>query len=84
MIISDEQARAAAQYLKANPAQGCDLHGCDVSPAIMQAARAAVDGAPDLRADRVAEARERMAGHALDSRDVADKMISRIVSDSLR
>lgn len=84
MIISDEQARAAARYLR-------DTHGDTGSTAVAQVpddiierACEAAAASPDTRPERVVEAVERMKTHTLDSHDIAEKMLSRILSDALR
>ncbi len=83
MIISDEQALLAAQYLHSGPM--ADVHvSADVSDSVLQAARAVVDGMPETRDDRVSEARAYLGSGSLDSHEVASKMISRIISDALR
>lgn len=84
MIISDEQARAAATYLRETPCTGGRCTVPDVPDAVLQAAREAVQACPDYRTDRVVEAVERMRHRPPAARDIADKMLSRIVSDSLR
>jgi hypothetical protein len=84
MIISNEQAQAAAAYLKLHQSHDCERGACSVSADVIAKARAAVEMAPELRLDRVNEARERMGAGAVDSREVAEKMLSRIVSDALR
>jgi len=83
MIISDEQALLAAQYLHLGPS--ADLHPtAEVSDSLLAAARAVVDHTPETRDDRVSEARAYLGSGSLDSHEVASKMISRIISDSLR
>ena len=83
MIISDEQALLAAQYLHFGPS--ADMHpSADVSDSLLAAARAVVDETPETRDDRVLEAKAYLGSGSLDSHEVASKMISRIISDSLR
>lgn len=84
MIISDEQARAAAAYLKSTGLKPCIGHACVVPDEVIRMAVRAAEEAPDLREDRVAEARERLGSGSVDSSEVAEKMLSRIVSDALR
>ncbi len=83
MIISDEQALLAAQYLHSGPSADMPPRA-DVSDALLAAARAIVDDTPETRDDRVNEARAHLGSGSLDSHEVASKMISRIISDSLR
>lgn len=84
MMISDEQARLAADYLLAS----CSTHECGVYSAVsdrtLAAARAVVERTPDTRSDRVLRARALLRSPDYTSHDIASKMISRIVSDCLR
>lgn len=83
MIISDEQARIAARYQAgARAERSVAAHA--VSPELMAKVLEAVEHAPDVRTDRVAEARTRLEAGGPDCHDVASKMISRIVCDNLR
>jgi len=83
MIISDKQALLAARDLKAHHADPINSHPV-VSDDLMAAARAIIEETPELRGDRVTEARDYLGSGEIDSRDVAAKMISRIISDSVR
>lgn len=84
MMISHEQARLAATALKGGrPSTPLD-QGCHVSEDVIRAAFHAATTAPDFRADRVAEARRMLETGMPDSHMVAEKMLSRIVGDSLR
>jgi len=83
MIISDEQALLAAQYLHSGPSVAMHSNA-DVSDSLLAAARAVVEGTPETRVDRVNEARAHLGSGGLDAHEVASKMISRIISDSLR
>lgn len=83
MIISDEQARLAAQYLQESHSDPGTAHE-DVSSELMERVIAAVQHAPETRVDRVREAITHLHAGAPDSHEVASKMISRIISDSLR
>lgn len=56
----------------------------EVSPEVLAAAFAVVESTPDTNPQRVADARNHLAGTRADSRAVASMMIQRIVSDSLR
>lgn len=84
MIISDEQARLAAQYIRATDPARASLVVGDVSPELMERVHAAVAGTPDLRSDRVEEARAHMQNGDFTSSEVAGKMMARIVSDAIR
>ncbi len=57
---------------------------CTVSDECLARARASLDLAPDVRADRVLEARRHLNGHRPNARAVVDKMLGRMLSDSLR
>ena len=84
MMISDKQARLAADYLLAS----CSAHECSPSCAVsdvtLAAACAVAKRTPDPRTDRVLEARAHLDAPEYTSRDIASMMISRIISDSLR
>jgi UDP-N-acetylglucosamine:LPS N-acetylglucosamine transferase len=82
MIISDTQARLAAEHLRSQGGCGPCPHQ-ELSPELLERVLETVASAPDTRTDRVAEARDRLAD-GLDSHDVAAKMLSRIAADSLR
>lgn len=84
MIISDEQARLAAQYLKSSGPSGHGVVHPEVSQELLGKVMAAVMQAPEARQDRVAEARLYLDAGEPDAHEVASKMISRIISDSLR
>jgi hypothetical protein len=84
MMISKEQARAAAIHLRtcASPQNG---HApADVSPEIVAAAFAVAANTPDTSPERIAEAEHYLAGVSADSHAVASMMIQRIISDALR
>jgi len=88
MIISEEQVRRALEYLQTSKREGAPDTGPFVGPQIptelIDRIRDAVSTAPDTREDRIAHARELLAGTGPTSVEVAEKMIGRIVSDSLR
>ena len=84
MMISDEQAMAAASYLRTSPFLRGRVAHPEISPAILAAARAIVETTPEMRSDLVAEAIDHLGEGNPDSRDVASKIISRCISDSLR
>ena len=83
MIISDEQARLAAQALR-QPAEADPCAHVTVSPELFERVYAAVLQTPETRTERVREAMEYLDAGAPDPREIAGKMISRIISDSLR
>lgn len=84
MIISEEQARRAARYRLTQDEHATGTPHADVPPEVLELARKAASSAPDIRADRIEEARTRLDAGEFDAHDIANKMLSRIVSDSLR
>lgn len=86
MMLSDEQARAALEALRSGGLpQGADATRLpDVDPETVRRAIEAAQHAPDVRAERVLEACTRLLTQPIDSRDLAEKVISRIATDALR
>lgn len=88
MIISEEQARRAREYLRdAGPTSTLRMEcvaPSDLPQGLVEKVRAAVLAVPETREDRVEHARELLSGSGISGAEVADKMIARIVSDSLR
>ncbi|MDA3936519.1 MAG: hypothetical protein PF636_06605 [Actinomycetota bacterium] len=87
MIISEEQVRLAVEYLQTPAAKCAVCAGHDASsvpPDLMDRVKATLASTPETRRDRVEQARIMLSGVTPSSREVADKMIGRIVSDSLR
>lgn len=86
MMISDREARMAAQTLQTNPHEDATgpIEVKDVSPELMARIRAELTGSPETREDRVAAAREHLAHGEPAARDIADKLISRVLADSIR
>jgi hypothetical protein len=86
MIISEQQVQLAlADLHKAHPVVTSSVVGAEgVSPELIARVRAELARVPDMRADRVAEAREWLAADDTDSGAVAEKMIGRIISDAIR
>lgn len=83
MMISQEQARAAAQHLSTCGATTPYSATPDVSPEVIAAAVQVVRETPDTSPQRMSQARSYLSDGA-DSRLVASMMIQRIISDSLR
>ena len=85
MIISEEQVRRALEYLqtteKAPAAPGSP--GGGVPEELIERVRDIVAATPETRDDRVERGREMIAG-GVSSSEVAEKMIGRIISDSIR
>lgn len=82
-MISDEQARLAAEHLRQSRTPR-RLSECDVPKEVIEAAVRAASSAPDVRPDRVADARARLVSGEPNPHEVASMMLSRIVGDSLR
>ncbi len=88
MIISEEQVRRAVEYLRTTQCGesapiACD-EGTDVRPEFLREVHRSIMELPDLRPDRVEQAQELLGGASLPSEAVAEKMIGRILSDSIR
>lgn len=85
MIISDEQAHLAAEYLhsKRAPSERASATSAGISPDLVQRVRDEIESAPETRGERVAEARAHLSEGPSDD-EVAAKMLGRIISDSLR
>jgi hypothetical protein len=83
MIISENQARLAAEYLKEHPG-GSRCRPSDVSAELLDAARSAATNAPETRPDRIRDAEHYLDVGEVDSHQIAAKMIARIISDSMR
>ncbi len=90
MIISEEQVRRAVEYLQttergdAQTGAGSRFGDEPVPPELLEKIRRSVEGTPDLRDDRVAHGRALLGGHEPSGSQVAEKMIGRIISDSIR
>ena len=84
MMISKEQAHAAAVQLRMSAQSRRTARSTDVSPEVLAAAFAVAEGTPDTSPERIAEARTFLAHDGADSRVVASMMIQRIISDALR
>ena len=87
MIISDEQVRLVVEYLHTpdaytaqSAAVACDRASQDLVTLVVRE----LEDLPDVRADRVAQAREMLAGSIPASDLVAGKLIGRVLSDSIR
>jgi hypothetical protein len=87
MIISEKQVSLVRDYLHtqiAPASQPTTAPSAVVTPDFMDRVRREIALAPETRDDRVAEARELIAGQGMSSDEVAEKMIGRILSDSIR
>jgi len=84
MMISKEQAHAAAEHLRFRGPRVGSLNSTDVSPEVFAAAFAVVQNTPDTNPQRMADGRHYLDTEGADSRVVASMMIHRIISDSIR
>ncbi len=88
MIISHEQVRLAAEYLQtpecSEAARQCRADRYGVSSDLVAKIQEVLAGVPDTRQDRVDHARRQLSAAGLTGAEVAEKMIGRIVSDSIR
>ncbi len=84
MMISHEQARAAAFELRSGVTSAPVMPPADVSAEVLAAAMAVVQETPDTSPERLADAQSLLAGESPDCHAVASMMIQRIISDSLR
>lgn len=85
MMISEEQVRLAVEYLRTSDAYpGSVVRPEAVSKELLARISAAMLEVPDVRPDRVAEARARCVVTAPSSEEIAAKLIGRVLSDSIR
>jgi len=87
MIISEEQVRLAVEYLHTQDPQrdtSIRLHADEETAEILDRVMTVLNGVPDIRDDRIAEARELLHGSMPTPTVVADKLIGRVISDSIR
>jgi anti-sigma28 factor (negative regulator of flagellin synthesis) len=84
MIISDEQAREVAEHLRQRQGFSVAQAHRDIDPEVLKRAMQAAFSAPDIRDDRVAAAREHLRSGTFDPETLADKLLSRMMGDSLR
>jgi hypothetical protein len=84
MKISDEQVRRAVEYLQTTEDSRFEPLDPHVSNECIERARTVIDTTPDVRDDRLDSARAMLSGARPSSTEVAEKMIGRIISDSLR
>jgi hypothetical protein len=84
MKISDEQVRQAVEYLQTPGESHAQPLSESVSSECLERARSVIETTPDVRDDRLDSAREMLDGCGPSSTEVAEKMLGRIVSDSIR
>jgi hypothetical protein len=86
MIISDEQVQLVLAYLHTTEESGGQPPADAVSgitPELVERVRREIADAPETRTERMEEARELLLTEPT-SRQIADKMIGRMISDSIR
>lgn len=84
MIISDEQVRRAAEYLRATACERPRAVAVSLDPVVVSRAVSAALSAPEVRLDRISQAAYVTEGYLPDSEAVAEKLIGRLISDSIR
>ncbi|MDH4139451.1 MAG: hypothetical protein OEV43_02650 [Coriobacteriia bacterium] len=87
MIISEEQVRRAVEYLQtaeSDTPSGVSRPGETVETELLAKVRDVLSLTPDLRVDRIEHAKALLAGSGPSGAEVADKIIGREISDSLR
>jgi hypothetical protein len=84
MMISKQQARAVADYIRTKAASGTNANRVAVSPEILRAAFAVIENSPDTDPERIDAGRRSVACAETDSHLVASMMIRRIISEGLR
>jgi len=84
MIISQSQVRRVLEYLQTTTDASASAASIkpEIAPEFVERVRRMLEDMPETRSDRVAHARQNL--EAVTAQDVADKMIARIISDSLR
>lgn len=87
MMISDEQVQLALAYLHGHGTDVPQRHVVEpdrgITPEFVERVKRELALMPETRVDRVADARDFLSA-GVDHGQVADKMLGRIVSDSLR
>ncbi len=85
MMITYEQAHLAVSDIIDNTrAHVVTQASCRVPSHVITAAIQAAESAPDVRNDRIAEARSRLSAGLLDADDIAEMILNRIAADSMR
>lgn len=82
-MISEEQAKLVAEYVKSASHADCVSVHEEVSDELFAAACKKASATPDLRADRLKDARRRLDSGEIDSHQIAEKMLTRILGDHL-
>ena len=91
MMLSDEQVRHALALLRersddseSHPIDVPPEPRCTIDPVVIAHAAAIAASAPDMRPDRIEHARALLRRHPPTSEEVAVRMLSRMLVDSLR
>lgn len=85
MQLTEVQIERSLAALRGDPVPAPSATERDDGPAVPDGLADALAGSPDVRPDRLAEARRRLArGEGPSDADLADRMIGRIVCDRLR
>jgi hypothetical protein len=87
MIISEEQVQLALRDLHNTDSSGGPSSAvvlADVPAELVRRVADSLAGMPEMRPDRVAQARADLAEGRFTAHEVADKIIGRVISDSLR
>jgi hypothetical protein len=86
MMISDDEVDRVSEYLQRGGAYSVTSRGSRALPdqEFLDSVVSFVCSLPDVREERVEEARRRMAAAMPDSHEVASKMIGRALSDRVR
>lgn len=84
MKISEEQVQKALEYLHTSDTSKPSQSESGISPDVLERALTVIDSTPDVRDDRIDSAMEMLDGTPPSSDEVAQKMIGRIISDSIR
>ena len=85
MISRAETGRALARIAAGSERAGSvPAPRKEVPEELVERVRARIAEVPDVREDRMAKARRDLDGAGLDSSAVAEKMLARLVSDSIR
>jgi hypothetical protein len=85
MMISEQQARLALEvlYMQQTAERRID-RSSGVSPEFFERILTTLETLPDTRPDRIAEARAHLVGPGPSARDVASKIVDRMISDAIR
>jgi len=85
-MISTEQVRLAAEYLQTSGEyMGARSHmNTPPGPELLELVRESLRGVPEVRIDRIEHARALIQGELPSASDLAEKLIGRVISDSIR